>query len=425
MVEELIIVVGAGAAGLMAARELLRSKKKVIIIEGQDRIGGRIYTLRSGSQILEAGAEFVHGDLPLTLGILKEYGISYRKTGGKMVRIQNGRLQKGGNGWLHWDRLLEAMRELKTDMVFADFLSVNFPGDAYAPLRQLAKAFAEGYDIADINKVSTKALYEEWAGEEEEEGQYRIDGGYGALTDALWDDCRQMGCELKTADPVKKIEWSRNKVSLCTKKGITLKCNKVIITVPLGVLLAPGTGEAAIQFDPTIETQLLAASQIGYGSVIKILLECKKTFWEDIAKNAGFLFLGGKVPTWWTQFPEKNRLLTGWAGGPTAALLEQMTESLIFDASVKSLAAAFEIDIRSMKSFILNKHIFNWKDDPYSLGAYSFPMLKTKKARKLLNEPVLDTLFFAGEGISENSFGGTVEAALESGLAAAGKILKT
>jgi len=74
-----IIIVGAGASGLIAARELLRHGKKVIVLEARDRIGGRIHTVHENSYYVEAGAEFIHGELPLTIGLLREYHIGYRK----------------------------------------------------------------------------------------------------------------------------------------------------------------------------------------------------------------------------------------------------------------------------------------------------------------------------------------------------------
>ena len=73
-----IVVVGAGAAGLMAARELARAGKRVTILEARDRCGGRIDPL-SASEFgypAEGGAEFVHGEAPVTRALLREAGLS-------------------------------------------------------------------------------------------------------------------------------------------------------------------------------------------------------------------------------------------------------------------------------------------------------------------------------------------------------------
>ena len=75
---ENIIVIGAGAAGLMAARELGRAGKRVTILEARERCGGRIHPLPSAEfgYPAEGGAEFVHGEAPITQRLLREAGLS-------------------------------------------------------------------------------------------------------------------------------------------------------------------------------------------------------------------------------------------------------------------------------------------------------------------------------------------------------------
>ena len=98
---ETIIVIGAGAAGLMAAYELSKNKKKVIILEATDRLGGRINTCTDDafSMPVELGAEFIHGKLPLTLKLLKEGGIKYYPVKGKMFQLEKGKFKKATELW--------------------------------------------------------------------------------------------------------------------------------------------------------------------------------------------------------------------------------------------------------------------------------------------------------------------------------------
>src|SRR6476619_6448005 len=93
---ESILVVGAGAAGLMAAYELSKKGNQVIILEAANRLGGRIHTVTdpSFSQPIELGAEFIHGDLKLTLSLLKESSIKYRETKGEMLHLKKGKIEK-------------------------------------------------------------------------------------------------------------------------------------------------------------------------------------------------------------------------------------------------------------------------------------------------------------------------------------------
>src|SRR5258708_29087265 len=90
---EHIIVIGAGAAGLMAARELGRAGKRVTILEARDRCGGRIHPLPAAEfgYSAEGGAEFVHGDAPVTNGLLREAGLSLLTIQGMQWTVEGGK----------------------------------------------------------------------------------------------------------------------------------------------------------------------------------------------------------------------------------------------------------------------------------------------------------------------------------------------
>src|SRR5688500_13245161 len=122
--EKMIIIIGAGAAGLMAARELSMAGKKVIITEADRRVGGRIHTI-SGRQFnpyIEGGAEFIHGKLPLTLKLLKEANIGYERVTGEMYRVEDGHWTKQQEMAPGWDELIQQMNALKEDMTIEAFL---------------------------------------------------------------------------------------------------------------------------------------------------------------------------------------------------------------------------------------------------------------------------------------------------------------
>ena len=131
------------------------------------------------------------------------------------------------------------------------------------------------------------------------------------------------------------------------------------------------------------------------------------------------------IPTWWTQRPDKKPLLTGWLSGPKAAKMKDETEETILLKSLQSIQAIFQINITTLEDNIEWSKVFNWTADPYTRGSYSYSTLQTETARKILMEPVDDTLFFAGEALYDGPEMGTVEAALSSGKEVASLILKT
>jgi monoamine oxidase len=199
------------------------------------------------------------------------------------------------------------------------------------------------------------------------------------------------------------------------------------------VLTADKTAEAAITFTPGILPQLNAAAQIGYGSVLKILIEFDEALWntKETEKRMGvnldkmsFLFSGEPLPTWWTQYPVKSNLLTGWLGGQKAERLKSADEKTIYEKAIQSLAAIFKLPIKEIEKKIVAHKIINWTADPFALGSYCYATLETVNARKLLTQPLQDTLYFAGEALYHGPEMGTVEAALASGLKVSQDVLK-
>jgi monoamine oxidase len=424
-----ILIIGAGAAGLMAAHELSKAGKKVLVIEAQNRIGGRIHTITgdSFSAPVELGAEFVHGNYPVTMGLLKKAGIKYSEVKGKMISV-NDRQDNFSEGW---ELVEEKLKEVKEDMSIADFLDTYFKDEKYAGLKSSIRGFAEGYDTANISVASVIAFRDEWLSDEDSE-QYRIDGGYGKLMNYMLAESKANGCIVQLSSVVKEVRWEQGKAKITIKDGKKFIANKVIITVPLGVLKANKNSKAYINFIPNILPQLKAAEKLGYGCVIKILFEFDEALWNNketqkrIGVNldkAGFIFSGEAVPTWWTQYPKESNLLTGWMGGHKAELLKSADEKTIYDKAIKSLANIFKMNEKDLEKKIHANKIINWTTDPFALGSYSYVTINSTESRKLLNEPIQNTLYFTGEALYEGPEMGTVEAALASGLKAAENIL--
>jgi monoamine oxidase len=415
-----ILIIGAGATGLMAAGQLSANKKNVTILEANNRIGGRIYTLYEDSFIkpVEAGAEFIHGNLHLTKQILNEAKIPLTKIEGKMIRVKNGKWEEQNNFITGWDELMKRMQQLKKDMTLADFLKKYFSDEKNASLRKSVRGFAEGFDLADISTASVFALRNEWAHEEGK--QHRVEGGYQKLVDHLLNLCITNGCTVHTSTVVKEIYWKKNEVKVVTANNKSFEENKVIITVPLGVLQAELNYEASITFTPSVYDFFQAAKLIGYGSVIKILLQFSEVLWN---KKAGFILGDENISTWWTQAPDAYPLLTGWLSGSKAKTFPNTDTQSLLEESLHSLSSIFKMERHTLKEKLTGWKIFDWSKEPFALGAYSFDKLETATARKVLNLPIQETIFFAGEALYEGNAPGTVEAALVSGREVAGKVM--
>jgi monoamine oxidase len=422
-----ILIIGAGAAGLMAAYKLSAGKKKVNVIEARDRTGGRIHTIQNESffKHAELGAEFVHGDLPVTLELLNEAGITYSHAGGEMVRYIDDKFIKDEQFIEEWDQLLKKLDELKGDISIHDFLRLRFGGDKFAKLRNSVEKYVAGYDTADPQKASAFALRKEWENEDEE-AQHRLDKGYCTMIKYLADKIKAHGSNIYLNSVVKEIDWKPNDVKVVTSNGTIYSAEKLIIALPLGVLQADKHEEGAITFHPAIKEQGDAIQNIGFGAIIKILLEFDKPFWEDHGlKDMAFLFSDEAIPTWWTQVPKHSALLTGWLGGPAAEKHKETSNNELLQLSLGSLSNIFKLSVDELKSKLVAWNTINWTADPFTRGSYSYDRLASPRARKLLNEPVEDTLFFAGEYLYEGPAMGTVEAALISGKYVAERILKS
>ena len=419
-----VIVIGAGAAGLYAARQIANSGKLVTVLEARNRVGGRIHTIDDAlfEKPLEGGAEFVHGQLPITLRLLHEAALQTVAAGGTIWRNKGGRLKKEEDFIADEEALMKALNSVQKDMSIAEFLATYFSHPKYEDLRQSLTAYVEGYYAGDATKASTLALKEEWEASEEED--QRIIGGYGQLMQYLYKQCMEKGCRFYFDTPVNTIHWQKGNVVVTAADGTTYGGAKVLLTVPVGVLQSSRL-PSSILFNPAIDDKLALFQKLGFGGVIKIALQFSEPFWQkDFGlNNMGFLFSEEAIPTWWTQHPQQRALLTGWCAGPAAEKLKHLHDEALFEEALTSLARIFKLEKDAVKQKITAWKVANWPADPFTHGGYSYTTIDGNNAIESILQPLDNTIYFAGEGLYTGAEIGTVEAAFSSANGVTSKML--
>ena len=235
-----VVVIGAGAAGLMAAWELIQTGKNAAVIEAKDYVGGRIHTIADKNFELpvELGAEFVHGGLELTQLLLKKAGVEEYRAGGEIWQNEDGELDEQKNFIEDYSALHKKFKEIKEDISVAEFIEKHLQGKEFQETRFTLKNYVEGYYAADTNKVSTFALKEELTTSDDK--QYRVEGGYIKLVDYLHRQCEEKGVPFFLSHPVKKVNWKKDEVEVIANQR-SFSAKKILITIPIGVLQKPFT----------------------------------------------------------------------------------------------------------------------------------------------------------------------------------------
>jgi hypothetical protein len=158
-----VVIVGAGVAGLAAARRLAAAGATPVVLEARDRVGGRIHTVRDSRTPLpiELGAEFVHGSAPEVVAIARENGLVICDIHGERWRPRRGKLEPFDDEefWLEIGKVMSRLDSKRTpDRSFQEFLDSKPGGPSLARQRTLAREFVQGFHAADMSRVSERAL---------------------------------------------------------------------------------------------------------------------------------------------------------------------------------------------------------------------------------------------------------------------------
>lgn len=419
-----VILIGAGMAGLVCARALGERGLKVLVLEARDRVGGRIRTVRvEGQEPVELGAEFVHGRPSELLALIDEVGCEMYERDGAQVCFEDGALRECGE---EMESAFDPLEELK------DFVGEDVSFAAWVKGKGLseeesasATGYVEGFNAADARVMSARALGVQQVAEDAIEGDrvFRVRGGYDQLPLFLAKRVEELGGEVRTGAVVRRLEWERGRVRVVANGG-SFEAPKAVVTLPLGVLLGGG-----VRMEPEPAGVMRAAERMRMGPVCRFTMVFRTRFWEGLEPQPemgelSFLFTFGERPSvWWTPHPEPSSLLTGWVGGPRAqALLGKRAEELGAEACVV-LGRIFGVGEAAVREQMIACHAHDWSADEFSLGSYSYVAVGGAEASEAMCEPVMDTLYFAGEHTDVTGHWGTVHGAMRSGLRAAAQVL--
>ena len=411
------IIIGAGAAGLTAARQLTHAGKHVKVLEASGRIGGRIFTTHdplSGMPI-ELGAEFVHGEAKETTRLLEEARLATILVDGTHHRSHTGRIESMGRAWTRMSLVFKHLNpRRKVDRPFQDFLDEQPGGAKLAEERVLARGFIEGFEAADTALISEKSLAEQGDPADGAMQARRIVRGYAALLEYLTRDI-QGDIHLNAA--AHRIASTDDGVRVIDRHGGEHVARSAILAVPLTSLQ-----DASLDIGPAADAMRRAAGQLVMGHAMRVNVVFRERFWEKRIATLSYLHTPqGRFSVYWTQRPVTAPMLTGWAGGPAAVKLSQSGD--VERIMLAELARAFGVRPGRIDAMVESIHWHDWSHDEHIRGAYSYVGVGGVTAPKRLARPLSANVFMAGEA-GEPDDGGTVEAAIRSGRRAARQVLR-
>lgn len=396
-----VAIIGAGAAGLGAARALEGTGLSVLVLEARDRIGGRSATLILPGDIrFDLGCEWLHsGDVNSFTPIAKQLGFTVDKhrPPWREQSVDKAFPQKDRDEFItaldEFYERAEAAAEKDEDAPANLYLE---PGNRWNPMINAISTYVNGCELDQVSIHDMDAY-------EDTEVNWRVRQGYGALIAAYG-----ASCPVALNTQVKLVDHSGARIRIETSRG-TIDADKVIVTVPTDIL-----AREDIRFHPPLPEKVAAAAGLPLGLDNKVMLALAEP--EALPVDGSLRGATMRAATGAYHLrPFGQACVAGFFGGTHARELEAAGEGATAAAAIDEIADLLGNDFRRKLKPIGESR---WAHDPFARGSYSHALPGHAGDRAILAAPVDGRLFFAGEATSPNFFS-TAHGARDSGERAA------
>ena len=401
-----ILVIGAGAAGIAAARRLRERGVEAVVVEARSRPGGRAWTIVTGSGLpLDLGCGWLHSAErnPWT-AIAREQNRTVDQSPPPWSRErayvgpQAGRMIGFGEALFRFRDQTDAFADGRPDVAVSDLLD---PGNSWRPLLDAVSTYYSG---APLERISARDL----ACYDDSGVNWRVVEGLGAV---IAEHARSLRIEFD-CEALRIEHGMAGGVIVQTTRG-DLRAQGVIVTLPSDILAS-----RAELFSPLLLDKTAAAANLPLGLADKIYLSLPETApFEPDARAFGRT---DTLDTAAYHFrPLSKPIVEAYFGGDLAERLEEGGQAAFLDFARAELSGLFGAEFAARLKPLASSA---WRKDLWAKGAYSYARPAGADSRKVLAAPVNERVFFAGEACSPTDYS-TAHGAYFTGVRAADEVL--